>query len=74
MKDPYQKEMNQLCYWAKYHLHDEDLSTCPKVGYLGYINGWTMAEECAVSLIADALIEKGLRPRDYFRYNVDSSG
>ena len=69
-----QKRMDELCRWAMWHLDDDDLTTCPKVGYLGYANGFTPAEEASVRIIANAMRKKGIDYLDYFKWNVDSSG
>jgi len=72
----YDKPMEELAYWVL-HNHDKsivDLNKCPKVGYLGYANGMSTAE-WAVVCVADTIIRKnGGEPKDYFTYNVDSSG
>ena len=77
---PYQDKIEEIAYWAMHNLSkvkDGDFSmmaTCPKVGYIGYLNGMCEAELAVLYTIKDFMKKAGLNWRDYFTYDIDSSG
>ena len=65
------EKIGELAYWL---VHDrEKPETCPKVGYLGYGNGWSEPEWAVVCVVGDILHHAGLNVSDFFDYDTDSS-
>lgn len=67
------KEMETLAWWVFSTKFQANKSDCPKVGYLGYANGMTIAEWLAVNMAKELLAEQGKNWSDYLEYKVDSS-
>lgn len=65
------EKIGQLAYWLVYDRSKPE--TCPKVGYLGYGNGWSKPEWAVVCVVGDILRNAGLNVSDYYEYNTDSS-
>lgn len=65
------EKIEQLAYWLVFER--EKPETCPKVGYLGWSNGWTKSEWAVVCVINDVLRKANLDIEDYFTWKTDSS-
>lgn len=68
-----QAQIDTLAWWVFSTKYQANKGDCPKVGYLGYANGMTIAEWLAVNMAKEILAEQGKNWSEYFDYKVDSS-
>lgn len=66
-------DINTLSWWVFSVKFQDNKSDCPKVGYIGYANGMTIAEWLAVNLAKELLTNQGKDWKEYFEYRIDSS-
>lgn len=73
MASNYQADIDALAWWVFSVKFQANKSDCPKVGYLGYANGMSIAEWLAVNLAKELLTDQGKDWKEYFEYRIDSS-